>query len=67
MAKEKVRLRSGSEIEWSGAAIDERHGAAIDDRHGAIIELKLGLWLSDWSSGFAGEVSLSLSLSVEML
>ena len=41
--------------------------AAIDDWHGAIVGLELGLWLSDWSLGFAGEVSsLSLSLSLSL-
>ena len=55
----------------------ERRGAAIEERRccGAIVGLELGLWLSDWSSGFAGEVSssslfaiwaLSLSLSLSL-
>ena len=44
MAKEKVRSRSGGEIERRSAAIDERRSAAIDDRRGAIVELELGLW-----------------------
>ena len=42
----------------SGGEI-EQHGAAIDDRRGSIIELELGLWSSDWSSGFADKVSSS--------
>ena len=68
---------SGGEIERRGAAIDERCGATIDDRRGLIIGLELGLWSSDWSSGFAGKVSssslfgsglslLSLSLSLSL-
>ena len=68
---------SGGEIERRGAAIDERCGATIDDRRDLIIGLELGLWSSDWSSGFAGKVSssslfgsglslLSLSLSLSL-
>ena len=39
----------------------------IDDRRGAIVRLELGMWSSDWSSKFAGEVSsLSLSLSLSL-
>ena len=74
----KARSSRG-EIERHDAAINEtsaiwgdRRDAAIDDQRSAIVGLELGLWLSDWSSGFAGEVSssslsLSLSLSPEIL
>ena len=70
-----MRSCGGGEIEQRDAAIDERRDAAIDDRCDAIVELELSLWLSDWSSGFAGEVSssslfaiwaLSLSLSLSL-
>ena len=53
------------EARLSGGEI-EQHGAAIDDRRGAIVGLELGLWSLDWSSGFAGEVSLSFSLSLSL-
>ena len=76
--RDRVEARSSGKIERRGAAINERCGATIDDRRGLIIGLELGLWSSDWSSGFAGKVSssslfgsglslLSLSLSPEML
>ena len=71
----EARLSKGK-IERRGVAIDDRCDAAIDDRRGVIVGLELSLWLSDWSSGFAGEVSssslfaiwaLSLSLSKNAL
>ena len=63
-----VEVRSsGGEIGLRGAAIDERRGAAIDKRCGSIIRLELGLWSSDWSSGFAGKVSSSSLFAIEAL
>ena len=68
--------RDRAKARLSGAVLQSKSGgAAIDDRRGAIVGLELGLWLSDWSSGFAGEVSssslfaiwaLSLSLSLSL-
>ena len=72
----KARLSGAVLQSTSGAVLQSKSGgAAIDDRRGAIVGLELGLWLSDWSSGFAGEVSssslfaiwaLSLSLSLSL-
>ena len=57
--RDQVEARSSGKIERRGDAIDEWCDATIDDRRGFIIGLELGLWSSDWSSGFAGKVSSS--------
>ena len=61
-----MRSCGGGEIEQRDAAIDERRDAAIDDRCDAIVELELSLWLSDWSSRFADEVSSSSLFSLSL-